>query len=198
VVILDSPVGLHQGGEVSAPVFQRIAQQTLEYLHTPHDVELPSHRQVLLAERKVNDQDVDEGSPDRLGDDLDLADAAASAASTVAAAAPPAEAQAGVIPAALHEPEAEPGSHQTATNSNASRPTTPPRLPSSGMVVLDVEQGGVVVPYFLGKSVRAVVEMAEQSGLDVDAVGSGRALEQNPPAGSHAPAGSTVTVKFGR
>src|SRR5450432_2247543 len=35
-VILDSAVGLHQGGQISAPVFQRIAQQVLEYLHTQH------------------------------------------------------------------------------------------------------------------------------------------------------------------
>ena len=44
-VILDSAVGLHQGGQVSAPVFQRMAQQVLEYLHMPHDVELPASRQ---------------------------------------------------------------------------------------------------------------------------------------------------------
>ena len=31
VVILDSAVGLHQGGQVSAPIFQRIMQQVLEY-----------------------------------------------------------------------------------------------------------------------------------------------------------------------
>ena len=73
-VILDSAVGLHQGGQVSAPVFQRVAQQVLEYLHTPHDVELPPSRQVLLAERRVKDQDVEEGSPDHLGDTLDAAD----------------------------------------------------------------------------------------------------------------------------
>ena len=73
-VILDSAVGLHQGGQVSAPVFQRVTQQVLEYLHTPHDVELPPSRQVLLAERRVKDQDVEEGSPDRLGDTLDASD----------------------------------------------------------------------------------------------------------------------------
>ena len=73
-VILDSAVGLHQGGQVSAPVFQRVTQQVLEYLHTPHDVELPPSRQVLLAERRVKDQDVEEGSPDRLGDSLEAAD----------------------------------------------------------------------------------------------------------------------------
>ena len=54
-VILDSAVGLHQGGQVSAPVFHRIAQQVLEYLHVPHDVQLPPSRQVLLARRDVPD-----------------------------------------------------------------------------------------------------------------------------------------------
>ena len=50
-VILDSAVGLHQGGQVSAPVFQRISQQVLEYLHVPHDLPLaPQHQ--LLARRR--------------------------------------------------------------------------------------------------------------------------------------------------
>ena len=48
VVILDSAVGLHQGGQVSAPVFHRISQQVLEYLHVPHDLPLaPQHQQLL-------------------------------------------------------------------------------------------------------------------------------------------------------
>lgn len=38
IVVLDSPVGLHQGGEVAAPVFSRIAQHVLTYLDVPHDV----------------------------------------------------------------------------------------------------------------------------------------------------------------
>src|SRR5439155_21751638 len=73
-VILDSAVGLHQGGQISAPVFQRVAQQVLEYLHAPHDVDLPPSRQVLLAERQVKEQDIEEGSPDRLGDTFEAAD----------------------------------------------------------------------------------------------------------------------------
>src|SRR5712692_9766634 len=74
-VILDSAVGLHQGGQISAPVFQRIAQQVLEYLHTPHDVEIPASRQVLLARNKNSDQDLEEGSPDHPGETIDVADA---------------------------------------------------------------------------------------------------------------------------
>src|SRR6266567_4228986 len=53
-VVLDSAVGLHQGGQISAPVFNRIAQQVLEYLHTQHDLEIPANRQMLLARSKTN------------------------------------------------------------------------------------------------------------------------------------------------
>jgi cell division protein FtsI (penicillin-binding protein 3) len=77
-VVLDSAVGLHQGGQVSAPVFTRIAQQVLEYLHTPHDLEIPANRQVLLAREKTSEKDLEEGSPDHPGEELDVADAAPS------------------------------------------------------------------------------------------------------------------------
>jgi len=42
LVVLDSPVGPHHGGEVGGPVFKRIAEQVLTYLNVPHDVPLPS------------------------------------------------------------------------------------------------------------------------------------------------------------
>jgi cell division protein FtsI (penicillin-binding protein 3) len=77
VVVLDSAVGLHQGGQVSAPVFTRIAQQVLEYMHTPHDLELPPNRQALLAQAKAADKDLEEGSPDHPGEAIDTADASA-------------------------------------------------------------------------------------------------------------------------
>jgi cell division protein FtsI/penicillin-binding protein 2 len=37
LVSLDSPVGLHEGGQVAAPVFKRITEQVLTYLGTPRD-----------------------------------------------------------------------------------------------------------------------------------------------------------------
>ncbi len=42
LVVLDSPVGPHHGGEVGGPVFKRIAEQVLAYLDVPHDVPPPS------------------------------------------------------------------------------------------------------------------------------------------------------------
>jgi len=40
LVSLDSPVGQHEGGQVAAPVFKRIAEQVLAYLNVPRDVPL--------------------------------------------------------------------------------------------------------------------------------------------------------------
>jgi cell division protein FtsI (penicillin-binding protein 3) len=40
LVSLDSPVGQHEGGQVAAPVFKRIAEQVLAYLDVPRDVPL--------------------------------------------------------------------------------------------------------------------------------------------------------------
>jgi hypothetical protein len=70
--------------------------------------------------------------------------------------------------------------------------------PASGTVVLDVEQGGIDVPSFVGKTVRGAVEAAQDAGLELEAVGSGVARQQSPPAGTHVAAGAHVTVQFGR
>jgi len=40
LVSLDSPVGQHEGGEVAAPVFKKIAEEVLTYLDVPRDVPL--------------------------------------------------------------------------------------------------------------------------------------------------------------
>ena len=40
LVALDSPIGLHEGGEVAAPVFKRVAEQVLAYLDVSRDVPL--------------------------------------------------------------------------------------------------------------------------------------------------------------
>ena len=85
-VILDSPVGLHQGGQVCAPVFKRIAMQVLEYLHVPHDLDVKStQRQTLLASTK--DSDLTDESPDHLGAPLqdDSAPASTNQAATTTA-----------------------------------------------------------------------------------------------------------------
>lgn len=53
LVSLDSPVGLHEGGQVAAPVFKRIAEQVLSYLNVPRDV--PLSPKLLQASFKKTD-----------------------------------------------------------------------------------------------------------------------------------------------
>jgi cell division protein FtsI (penicillin-binding protein 3) len=66
---------------------------------------------------------------------------------------------------------------------------------ADGTVVFNVDSG-VVVPSFIGKSLRSAVEVAQQSGLEINVLGSGIARQQSPVAGSHLPSGQKVTVRF--
>jgi cell division protein FtsI (penicillin-binding protein 3) len=210
VVILDSAVGPHQGGQVSAPVFHRVAQQVLEYLHTPHDLPLAPNRQLLLASRaKDKDKDLEEGTPDHPGEPLETAgldgdssDAAAGKAIAARAPSPKtARSEGEVVQAAMRqsEPTSTPAS-QSGQAPEKTPDTAPaqPNLPMSGTVVLDVEQGGIEVPSFIGKTVRGAVEAAQDVGLQLEAIGSGVARQQSPAAGTHVTAGARVTVQFGR
>jgi cell division protein FtsI (penicillin-binding protein 3) len=95
----------------------------------------------------------------------------------------------------------EPGALATsAPVARSAQPDAPSEqsLPASGTVVLEVEEGGIPVPSFLGKNVRAAIEAAQDAGLDLDAIGSGVAREQEPAPGSKVTSGSRVLVKFGR
>ncbi|MGA7168495.1 MAG: penicillin-binding protein, partial [Candidatus Sulfotelmatobacter sp.] len=206
-VILDSAVGLHQGGQVSAPVFRRVAQQVLEYLHTPHDLPLAPNRQLLLAQTSMKDKDLEEGTPDHPGEPLETAevnedssdqttDKARVQRSPVAAGS-----DGKVVQAAIRQTEPVPANasqQQPNIASAAEAAQDPAKQPATGTVVLDVEQGGIEVPSFVGKTVRGAVEAAEDTGLQLEAVGSGVARQQSPPAGTHVAAGAHVTVQFGR
>jgi cell division protein FtsI (penicillin-binding protein 3) len=206
-VILDSAVGLHQGGQVSAPVFHRITQQVLEYLHVPHDLALAPQHQLLLAQAKMKEKDLEEGTPDHPGEPLETAEAAGDPPGVVKmpslARAPspaiPSNPQP-VVQAAIHETVSTSSLKPSAGQPQPIDPlaAVPDRLPSSGTVVFDVEQGGIEVPSFVGKTVRGAVETAQDAGLELDAVGSGLARQQSPSAGAHVPAGTRVTVQFGR
>jgi cell division protein FtsI (penicillin-binding protein 3) len=201
VVVLDSPQGEHHGGMIGAPVFQRVAQSVLEYLHTPHDIELPPNRQVLLAQRKLSEKDAEEGSPDRLGDVIDPNDTASIPDPPPAQDVRQSQSSAGVVQAAIRQydvPATITAPAKPSAMSNAPLPPPAKTPANEGTVVLEVEQGGIVVPSFAGKTVRAAVELAQTNSLDLDIVGSGVGLDQSPVAGSHVAAGSRVVVKFGR
>jgi len=198
-VILDSPVGLHQGGQVCAPVFKRIAQQVLEYLHVPHDLELKNPQRQAL-EASAQETDVDESSL-HLGAPLPLDED-----STTRSTASTAQSAAGNNPEAMSEGRTTTGRPASPAGATAQSQPTPTAsqdtssasaepTATNGTVVLDVDSG-VIVPSFLGKPLRSAVETAEESGLEINAIGSGVAREQWPAPGSHLPAGQHITVRF--
>ena len=203
-VILDSAVGLHQGGQVSAPVFHRISQQVLEYLHVAHDLPLaPQHQ--LLAQSKVKEKDLDDDTPDHPGEPLETAEVNSDATeSAKPASAPrlqnttPTTPAAAVVPASIRERISSVPPSATIQPAPAVSEPDAARAPIRGTVVLDVEQGGIEVPSFVGKTVRGALEVAQDSGLQLEPVGSGVARQQTPAAGTHVQAGARVTVQFGR
>ena len=160
---------------------------------------------------------MEEGTPDHPGAPLETAELAgesseaarlASAAreQQVAARAPmPANDSATdghVVQAAMREslplPTPSPGQSRLQRQTQVAAVAEQSRLPERGTVVLDIEQGGIEVPSFVGKTVRGALDAAQDAGLELEAVGSGVARHQSPLPGVHVPSGSHVTVQFGR
>jgi cell division protein FtsI (penicillin-binding protein 3) len=199
-VILDSPVGAHHHGGDVAPIWGRIAQQVLEYLDVPHDVDVRNPQRMLLR-ASVKPEDSSEGSPDHIGEeilgenDVEVADAVPLSPNQVNKATAN-----GMVPVELHVAPAAETQHaaslQDASATSATAQADSP-LPTSGTVVLDID-AAKTVPSFLGKPVRTVIEESEKAGLEVDIFGSGVARQQNPPPGSRLPSGGHVTVQFAR
>lgn len=182
LVVLDSPVGLHEGGQVAAPVFARVTQQVLAYLNVPHDVEFQDPKRFMLR-AQAKDEDVAEGTPDVLSLE-------AVAPEPPPPAARPAQQNtvASLVPATFKSAQPE-----------AVAPAPAPASPAAvrGTIVLDVG-GGVIVPDFSGKPLRAALEQAQALGLELEVTGSGVARAQSPAPGTRVPHSGHVSVRFGR
>jgi cell division protein FtsI (penicillin-binding protein 3) len=195
VVIIDSAKGLHQGGQIAAPVFNRIAQQVLEYMNVPHDTEFKNDPQRQLLRARVKEEELKDGAPDHLGAALDLSEVpqyTPPKPDTVAAARKPSPAT--VAPVSLTLASSK------APVEKSARAEDPPMLRESekdGTVVINVG-GSEVVPSFLGMTLRNAIETAQTSGFEINAIGSGVAREQSPPPGERVAAGARIAVRFAR
>jgi cell division protein FtsI (penicillin-binding protein 3) len=202
-VILDSAQGLHQGGQVSAPVFKRVAQQALEYLHVPHDIEPKNQaqRMTLLAKAGRNDDDAEPGS-DHLGAPLVPEGDDAAGQQVAKAEQQPPDAVNSAEQGGAKLVEASAGNVVSTSPPDANAPNTGleagvpgTQTSGNGAVVLAVDSG-IVVPSFMGKSLRSAVEVAQQSGVEINVIGSGIARQQSPEPGSHLLAGQKVMIRF--
>jgi cell division protein FtsI (penicillin-binding protein 3) len=196
VVIIDSAKGPHQGGQIAAPVFNRIAQQVLEYMNVPHDTEFKNDPERQLLRARVKDEELKDGAPEHLGAALDLSQepqyTPPKPDDVVAANRKPSPST--VAPVSM------------AMNVSSPTPKVPekleplPALPEpkkSGTAVLDVG-GNQVVPSFIGMSLRNAIETAQNAGFEINAVGTGLAREQSPLPGSRVASGARIAVRFAR
>jgi cell division protein FtsI (penicillin-binding protein 3) len=189
IVVLDSAQGLHQGGQVSAPVFARIAQQVLAYMHVPHDADLKSD-QLKMLRAKAKDSDVEEGVQEHIGDSLEVAQ------EPTAPPMPSAESAPSKLSIADRKLLAK-ATKPSPIVDEKPLPTPVSSVQPNGTVVLDVG-GGPTVPSFIGKSLRSAIETAQTNGIELNVIGSGTAREQSPMPGSAMPPGGRVSVRFVR
>lgn len=195
LVVLDSPAGVgpvHEGGWAAAPVFSRVAQQVLEYLNVPHDIELQNeNRRRTLLRAQAAGADLGEAAPDYLGQEGPSEAPAVSESPSKPKQTPP------TAPAAANATDAatQPAVMTKSSGSPALQRAMP--APRSGTVVLDVE-ASVVVPDFRGKALRSALEEAQSAGIELEVSGSGVGREQSPLPGAKVAPGAHVNVRFGR
>ena len=205
-VIMDNPKGMsYYGTAVSAPVFKEVAQQVLEYLNVPHDIEVQASKTPLKeakADKPIHedDSDVDQAEVNALfaaANDLPADDPLRQPQQAVTpparqAAAPSASSTA--TAAGKSEPGAT-GS-ETASNKSDDAPSATPERTSNYITVSDGKKFSV--PSLVGLPIRTVIEMTAAQGLQVQISGNGTVREQAPAPGTQVPTGTKIVVRCGR
>ncbi|MBS1806546.1 MAG: transpeptidase family protein [Acidobacteria bacterium] len=204
-VIMDNPkVGSYYGTAVSAPVFSEVAQQVLEYLNVPHDVEVqqPKTKTPLKQaklEKPIHEDDADSNQADvnalfaavnDLPADDPLRQPQPSAAAQQATAVQPASPAVSTTDQSSY-PDDQPG------NASAIADSEPVVAPKPTYVAIS-DGKKFSVPSLVGLPIRAAIEMTAAQGLQVQVSGNGTVREQAPAPGTKVPSGTKVVVRCGR
>jgi cell division protein FtsI (penicillin-binding protein 3) len=204
-VIIDNPKGAsYYGAAVSAPVFQEVAQQVLEYLGVPHDIDVRPPKPTGKKEATIAEDDGGQNTGDinalyAAANDLPSDDPLrpAPGADGQATAQPAAQtANSGAIIADASGNVAKAGAGTPSTNTQASQPAPQNPNPSNQVTVSEAKR--LQVPSLIGLSMRKVIEQAAAAGLEVQITGNGTVREQAPAAGTMVPAGTQIVVRCGR
>ena len=198
-VVLDDPKGggvSYYGGAASAPVFTQVAQQTLEYLGVPHDVEVHAIRpsSKTLSAKDEEPQQEETGDANELMaalNDLPADDPLRESINNARTAA------------------AGPSSVKTTANKQAEKADKPaPKItpeapktdsaPTPQLVSVALPANTVKVPSLIGLPVRQVVEQAALAGLNLQVTGRGLVRSQEPAAGSAVQPGTQIVVHCAR
>ncbi len=177
---------------MSAPVFQTVAQEVLEYLGVPHDQPVKTQKELLAAAPETMPGDGPSESADdlnRMFDAINNLPADDPLRKSSGAVADASGEQASVLhgigsaPQSLHAADplrrrcwrhsaADDGAKATMADAAPRAPIVAPQIQprANGAVVVDAGQR-VAVPSFTGDGLRGVVEMAAGLGLRVQPMG---------------------------
>jgi cell division protein FtsI (penicillin-binding protein 3) len=195
-VIIDSPKGNYYGASVSAPVFAEVAQQILEYLAVPHDIDLRQHRALSKADLQVREDDAHAQTANisalyAAANDLPSDDPLRALPNQTATSsqpvpgAQPSNAAANAAPGNVIPPRPVAAHSPVASQPN-----------SSTVIVADKKT--LRVPSLIGLPVRKVIEQAAAAGLEVQITGNGTVREQAPAPGTMVAPGTKIVVRCGR
>lgn len=186
IVTVDEPKGLHQGGQVAAPVFSHIAEAALgDYGVLP---ETEEHRQAIekFAEayraklREGGDATSDAVLPDESSDAVEenVPKEIKRGSEEVVANARPARRQ------------DKPRRNEIAVAGAPDRRTMQQRAEAA------LKEGAVVVPDLRGRGLREVIGTLSRLQLQPKVSGAGLAVRQSPAPGTRVKAGEVCVVEF--
>jgi cell division protein FtsI (penicillin-binding protein 3) len=186
VVMVDEPQGLHQGGSVSAPIFNLIAEAALgDYAVQPDD---KAFRQTLATLSKRYEASVSEDERQQQAAEIEVARAEADAA-------PELQTGAQAEPVAGLKGSAKSAGKDVQISTNITRPNVRP-APSPPSKAPPGNGETYLMPDFSGRGVRAVMQACTILKLDVRLVGAGVAVRQHPAPGTKVRAGDSCKVEF--
>jgi len=195
-VVIDNPTkgGSYYGTAVSAPVFAEVAQQVLEYLGVPHDIDVHATR----ALPRNNAQVVEDESGANSGDIAALYEAANELPSDDPLR--DGSSQNGAAPQSSIQPAGSAAKAVGAQSAAAAAQPVPqqPKTPVRQTTVMVSEAKRLQVPSLIGLSVRKVIEQAATAGLEVQITGNGTVREQAPAPGTMVAPGTQIVVRCGR
>jgi len=201
-VVIDDPKGAsYYGAAVSAPVFAQVAQQVLEYLGVPHDIDMhaPKTSKDKPALMVAEDDEEHSGDINALfaaandlpSDDPLRSGQLAQTPPIAQAVAPPPTVQTANAGSASGD-----NTKRSATQSASNSPASAAQQQSKTITVVEAKR--LQVPSLLGLPVRKVIEQAAAAGLAVQITGNGTVREQAPAAGTMVLPGTQIVVRCGR
>jgi len=194
-VVMDSPKGDYYGTAVSAPIFADVAQQVLEYLGVPHDIDLQPSKVSSKKEAPIKEDEASSDAGDinalyaaanDLPSDDPLRDVPAPASAMTSQPA-----NVATSPSTEALPSNSSAAAQQAVRSRTNSAPTP-------NTVVIANAGQFRVPSLIGLPLRQVIEQAGMAGLEVEIAGNGTAREQAPAPGTFVSPGTKVVVRCER